>query len=109
MRKFALLSLLLVAVLLVAACGGATKDEAPPEAAAAEEAPAEEAAAEDAHSNAYAECAETNQKCDGNRRKSNNSFHHFLLQRTKSILLNFKLKFINAIPMPSLNTLWSAS
>ena len=68
-----------------------------------------EATAQKAHADAYAERAETNQKCDGNRRKANNSFHLFLLRRTKSNLLNLKVKVINAILMPSSNTLWSAS
>ena len=56
-----------------------------------------------------AEGAEADQKCDGNRREANNSFHQFLLDRIKSSLLKLKVKRISVIPTQGLNRLWSAS
>jgi hypothetical protein len=39
------------------------------------------------HADTNAKGAEADQKCDGDRREANNSFHHFLLGRIKSNLL----------------------
>jgi hypothetical protein len=47
----------------------------------------EEAATQKTHADTNAKGAEADQKCDGDRREANNSFHHFLLGRIKSNLL----------------------
>ena len=44
----------------------------------------EKAAAQKTHANTDAKGAEADQKCNGDRREANNSFHQFLLTRNKS-------------------------